>query len=148
MLKANPGLAGQLRAEHHLIVHVHAERGAAAILDTLLSCGFDAAVKDREGITPLHRAAMYGHAEAVRVLLAHGARVDVVDGTFCGTPLVWAARGWSQGVHSGRNYLGVAHQLIGAGSPLEWDAPERAPDPERMHEQLAELCRAAAGAAP
>jgi hypothetical protein len=63
---------------------------------------------DRPSLEQLHRAAMFGHAEAARVLLAHGA----------------------------------------AGSPLEWNAPEKAPEPERMHEQLAELCRAVATAAP
>ena len=148
MLTAEPSLRAQLRDEHQLMVHVQAERGDAAVLDTLLSCGFDAAVKDRDGITPLHRAAMFGHAEAARVLLAHGAPVDALEGMFAGTPLVWAAQGWSQGARAGRDYLGVARQLIAAGSPLEWNAPERAPDPERMHETLAELCRAAVATGP
>jgi len=146
LLTRDPDLRTQLRREHHFLVHIQAERGDAAVLDTLLSCGFEAAVKDGDGVTPLHRAAMFGHAEAVRTLLAHGAQVDDVDGMFRGTPLVWAAQGWSQGAHAERDYVGVARQLIAAGSPLEWQAPEKAPDPERTHELLAELCRAAAGA--
>jgi ankyrin repeat protein len=148
MLMADPALRAQLQTEHHLMVHVHAERGDAAVLDTLLSCGFGATVKDRDGVTALHRAAMFGHAEAARVLLTHGARVDALEDMFSGTPLVWAAQGWSQGARADRDYLGVARQLIAAGSPIEWNAPEKAPDPERIHEQLAELCRAAATTAP
>lgn len=147
MLNEEPALRSGLRAEHHLMLHVHAERGDVAVIDTLLACGFDAAAHDSDGVTPLHRAAMFGHAEAVRALLAHGAPVNALDGMFAGTPLVWAAQGWSQGPRENRDYLGVAHQLMAAGSPLEWEAPERAPDPERMHEQLAELCRAAAKSA-
>ncbi|MGH8219756.1 MAG: ankyrin repeat domain-containing protein [Steroidobacteraceae bacterium] len=117
MLTADPALRAQLRGEHHLTVHVQAERGDAAALETLLSCGFDPAVKDRDGVTPLHRAAMFGHAEAARVLLAHGAPADALEGMF-------------------------------AGTPLEWNAPEKTPDPESMQEQLAELCRAAAASTP
>jgi hypothetical protein len=37
----------------------------------------------------------------------------------------------------------VARLLLAAGSPREWVAPEKAPDPEGTHDRLAELCRAA-----
>jgi hypothetical protein len=146
MLRENPDLRGQLQSEHHLMMQVPAERGDTAILETLLACGFDPNVKDGEGVTALHRAAMSGRAEAVRVLLAHGASVNALDGFVRGTPLVWAAHGWHGHPDAGRddtNYLDVARQLIAAGSPLEWIAPENAPDPEATQEQLLELCRAA-----
>lgn len=141
MLKANPSLRTELRAEHHLLMHIPAERGNAEVLETLLACGFDACAKDAEGVTPLHRAAMLGHADAVRMLLAGGARVDALDGTFGGTPLVWAAQGWAHAPPAGRDYVGVARQLIAAGSSVEWKPPKNAPDPERTQEQLIELCR-------
>jgi ankyrin repeat protein len=182
MLRESPGLRGQLQTEHHLMTQVPAERGDAVVLETMLACGFDPNVEDGEGITALHRAAMGGRVQAVRVLLAHGASVNALDGFVHGTPLVWAAHGWSQraaataadsadvvghadaadgaeadgasantdavtgrGVsqHSNADHIGVARQLIAAGSPQEWAAPENAPDPEATHEQLAELCRAA-----
>src|SRR5262249_49776988 len=41
MLRANPGLRGELRLEHHLMMQVPAERGDVAALQTMLTCGFD-----------------------------------------------------------------------------------------------------------
>jgi ankyrin repeat protein len=144
MLEADPMLRGALRAEHHLMLQVPAERGDAAVLDTMLECGFDPDAKDNDGVTALHRAAMAGRLDAARVLLAHGAAVNALDGMFAATPLVWAAEGWGHGAQAGADHLGVAHVLIAAGSSLEWAPPEKAPDPERTQEQLIELCRAAA----
>lgn len=142
MLQAHPNLRRELRTEHHLMMQVPAERGDAAVLEIMLECGFDANAKDNDGVTALHRAAMAGRAEAVRVLLAHGALVNALDGMFSATPLVWAAEGWSHGSQTG-DHVGVAQLLIAAGSSLEWMPPEKAPDPEGTQEKLTELCRAA-----
>ena len=145
MLQERPNLRGELRTEHHLLMHVPAERGDAGVLETMLVSGFDPNVKDHDGVTALHRAAMGGRAEAVRVLLAYRASVHALDGMFSGTPLLWASEGWSHNPHpAGTDYLGVARQLIAAGSSLEWIPPEKAPDPEGTQEQLIEFCRAAA----
>jgi hypothetical protein len=144
-LREHPNLRGELRSDHHLLMHVPAERGDAAILDTMLACGFDPNTKDHDGVTALHRAAMAGRAEAVRVLLSYGASVHALDGMFSATPLVWASEGWSHDPHqAGADHVGVARLLIAAGSPLEWMPPENAPGPEGTQEQLSELCRAAA----
>src|SRR4029079_13529550 len=85
---------------------------------------------------------------AVRVLLAHGARVDALDGMFAAPPLVWAVEGRSNARDPHADHVAVARLLIGAGSPLEWVPPEGAPGPERTLEGLCELRRAAAGAPP
>jgi len=142
MAKARPGLRNELRAEHHAMLQGPAERGDAAVLETMLACGFDPRTKDKDDVTPLHRAAMHGRTEAVRALLAAGAPVDVMDGMFSGTPLLWAAEGWS---HSGRkgDHPAVAKLLIAAGSPPGWEPPEGTPGPERVQEALIELRRAA-----
>jgi ankyrin repeat protein len=144
MLRSNPELRTQLRPEHHLMMHVPAERGDAAILETMLTCGFDPNTKDHDGVTALHRAAMGGRVEATRTLIAHAAAVDALDGMFAGTPLLWAAEGWSHGPRPGVDHLGVARLLIAAGSPTSWTPPDRAPDPEGTQEALVEFCRAAA----
>jgi ankyrin repeat protein len=143
LLGADPALRSQLRAEHHLMMQVPAGRGDAAALQTMLACGFDPNVKDHDGVTALHRAAMAGRAEAVRALIAGDADVNALDGMFAGTPLLWAAEGWSHNPDPRADYLGVARQLIAAGSSREWLAPDKAPDPESAQEKLAELCRAA-----
>ena len=147
MLREDPNLRTELRTEHHLLMHVPAERGDAALLETMLACGFDPNAKDNERVTSLHRAAMAGRVEAVRVLLAYGASVNAADGMFSATPLVWATEGWSHGPRDGADHVGVARLLIAAGSPVEWAAPEKAPQVEGTQERLRELCRAAGAAA-
>ena len=144
MLQAHPNLRNELRPEHHRMMSVPAERGDAAIVETMLACGFDANARDNDGVTVLHQAAMAGRAEAVGVLLSGGASVNALDGMFSATPLLWAAQGWSHAPHEGTDHLGVARRLIAAGSSLEWIPPEKAPDPERTQEILIDLCRAAA----
>jgi ankyrin repeat protein len=146
MLRERPALRAELRPEHHLMLHVLAERGATNALDTMLACGFDAGVKSGEGVTALHQAAMKGHADAVKVLLAHGAPVNALDGMFAATPLMWTAQGWSHNPDPTARYLEVARLLIDAGASREWNPPRNAPDPERGQEQLIELCRAVGAA--
>jgi hypothetical protein len=64
---------------------------------------------------------------------------------FSATPLVWATEGWTHGSHKdGVDHLRAARLLIAAGSPLEWNPPEKAPDPGGTQENLAALCREAA----
>jgi ankyrin repeat protein len=143
MLSAEPALRANLRLEHHLMLHRPAEAGNTGVLDTMLACGFDPNVGDKEHVTALHRAAMAGHPDAVQVLLAHGASVHAQDGMFAATPLVWAVEGRGR-ARPGADHVGVARLLIAAGSPVEWTPPEGAPGPERTLEGLIELRRDAA----
>jgi hypothetical protein len=143
MLAARPSLRSELGPEHHVMLHRPAESGDAAVLETMLACGFQTDARDKDNVTPLHRAAMGGHPDAVRVLLAHGADVDARDGMFAATPLVWAVEGRGSGKRKGTDHVGVARLLIAAGSPLEWTPPEGAPSPERTIEGLRELRREA-----
>ena len=142
-LDAGPTLRSELGPEHHLLLHRPAERGNAAVLDTMLGCGFDPNVSDKDRVTPLHRAAMSGYPDAVRVLLRFGADVTALDGMFAATPLVWAVEGRGHAA-TDADHVEVARALIAAGSPLEWTPPEGAPGPERTLDGLIELRRAAA----
>jgi ankyrin repeat protein len=141
-LRAHPGLRAELTREYHLLMHVPAERGDAAVLETMLASGFDPNVKDADGVTALHRAAMAGQAEAVRVLISYGASVNAADGMFSASPLLWASHGWNNQRDS-RGYIEVARLLIGAGASREWIPPEKMPNPEAAQEELAEFVRAA-----
>lgn len=143
MLAAEPNLRNELCPEHHLMTHGAAGHRNVAALETMLACGFDPNAKDKDQVTPLHRAAMAGRVEAVRVLLSHGASVNNLDGMFSASPLVWAVEGWSHGSKEGADHIGVAKLLLAAGCSTEWQPPEKAPDPEGTQEQLIELCRAA-----
>src|SRR5262249_24453733 len=145
MLDAQPGLRSELRPEHHLMLHRPAESGNAVVLETMLACGFNPEAKDKDNVTPLHRAAMGGHTDAVRVLLRYRANVNAQDGMFAASPLVWAVEGRRnrrKGAH-----VEVARLLIAAGSPVEWTPPEGAPDAEMTLEGLAALRQAAANGA-
>ena len=141
MLAADPALRSALRPEHHLMLHRPAESGNAAVLEAMLACGFQPDARDKDNVTPLHRAAMGGHVDAVRVLLAYGADVNALDGMFSASPLVWAVEGRRTTKHGGGDHVGVARLLIASGSPLDWSPPEGAPGPERTLDGLAELRR-------
>jgi len=143
MLGSRPELRSQLRPAHHLLLQHAAETGNAPVLETMLACGFDPGVRDKDGVTALHRAAMSGFPEAVRVLLAAGAPVNASDGMFSAPPLVWAVEGRTH-PRAGSDHVEVARRLIAAGSSLDWAAPEGAPDVESTQEALLELRRAAA----
>jgi hypothetical protein len=143
--RAAPDLGKQLRREHHLILQEAAERGDAAALEVMLDFGFDPKTTDKDGVTALHRAAMRGKPEAVRVLIARGAPLDALDGMFSASPLVWAVEGWGNSDKTRSEFPAVAHALIAAGSPVDWDPPENTPGPERVLDALAELRRAAGG---
>jgi hypothetical protein len=143
MLAARPSLRSELRLEHHLMLHGAAERGDAAVLETMLACGFDPDAPDKDRVTPLHRAAMGGRLDAVRVLLAHGADTGPLDGMFAAPPIVWAVEGRGNPKHRG-DHVGVARLLLAAGSPADWTPPDGAPSPEHTLENLAALKRDAA----
>ena len=144
ILSAHPALPSGLRPEHHVMLHRPAESGNAAVLETMLECGFDPNARDKDNVTPLHRAAMAGHVDAVGVLLKHGADVNALDGMFSASPLVWAVEGRGNAKHRGTDHVGVARLLIASGSPLDWTPPPGAPGPERTLEGLSELRRDAA----
>ena len=146
MLAAQPGLRAELLPEHHLMLHRAAESGNVAALEAMLACGFHPEIKDKDNVTPLHRAAMGGHPEAVRVLLRYGANVNATDAMFSASPLVWAVEG-RRHPGKGADHVGVARLLIAADSPVGWTPPEGAPSAEGTLEGLADLRRAAERAA-
>ena len=60
--------------------------GNCVIIKQLAQKGADTNAKDYESNTPLHFACMYGHVEAVRLLIELGAKLDIQAAGIAGPP--------------------------------------------------------------
>lgn len=99
---AGLGRIGEVRArldsasaeDRHRALAIAAQLGQTAMVEMLLAAGEDPNRFNPAGFhahsTPLHQAALAGHVETVRVLVEHGARTDIEDKIWHGTPLGWA----------------------------------------------------------
>lgn len=89
-----PGADGPSR---HAALALAAQHGHVEIVRLLLDAGEDPSRYNPAGhhghSTPMHQAALAGHAAVVRLLVERGARLDVRDTVFKGTPLAWAVHG-------------------------------------------------------
>lgn len=98
--------------ERHRAIAVAAQHGHAAIVTLLLDAGADPNRFNPSGLhahsTPMHQAALKGHLDVVRALIERGARCDVRDTIYDGTPLGWA-------IHGGQS--AVAEYLRAHGAP-------------------------------
>jgi ankyrin repeat protein len=104
--------------------------GHTRVVDFLVRQGIAVNLKVRahgEGCTGLHLAAYHGDSTLIRLLLGHGAQVDISDDTWHTTPLTWALYAWSEDptLPSDR-YYEVVSLLVSAGAAvrsdlLEWD---------------------------
>jgi ankyrin repeat protein len=105
LLAEDPGLLAPGGRWDTVIVRA-AESSSGEIVRRLLDLGASVNVRDRSdtavdqttGYTPLHAAAFRGNAEAVTVLLQHGADVAARESRFGSTPAGWAN-------HAGRTLL-------------------------------------------
>lgn len=74
-----------------------AQLGHSEVVGLLLDAGVDPSVYNPEGYhshgTPLHHAVWSSHADVVRMLVERGARLDMKDKVYEGTPLDWAVYG-------------------------------------------------------
>jgi hypothetical protein len=90
-------LPGATSADRHLALSVAADRGHTEIVRMLLDAGEDPnrynPVGGHSHTTPLHQAAGAGHAEVVKLLVERGARIDMKDILWHGSPADWAKHG-------------------------------------------------------
>jgi ankyrin repeat protein len=120
IMARQPDLGHKIGPEHYPAFYRAAERNDVVALQAMLACGFDPNRPDESiGKTALHVASMEGWPEAVRLLLAHGASVEIRDREFNATPLIWAAEG-SRHSRQDRDHAAVGRLLLDARSPVEW----------------------------
>lgn len=98
LVDAAPGLLASANAEaRHRALSLAAQHGHADIVRLLLDAGEDPNRYNLEGnhshSTPLHQAVAGGHEPVVRLLIDRGARQDLRDTIWNGTPLGWALYG-------------------------------------------------------
>jgi ankyrin repeat protein len=83
--------------DRHRALALAAQLGHVKIVRLLLEAGEDPNRYNPEGnhghSTPLHQAALAGHEAVVRLLVDRGARLDIRDTIYNGTPLGWAQYG-------------------------------------------------------
>src|SRR5262249_57676989 len=81
----------------HRALSLAAQHGHPEIVRLLLNAGEDPNRYNPEGnhphSTPLHQAVLGGHEAVVRLLVERGARLDLRDTVWHGTPLGWARHG-------------------------------------------------------
>lgn len=78
----------------HIALSLAAQLGHAEVVRLLLDAGEDPNRYNLEGYhahsTPLHQAVCSNHADVVRLLVERGARLNIRDTIYQGTPLDWA----------------------------------------------------------
>ena len=92
------GLLPSADAEaRHRALSLAAQHGHAQIVRLLLDAGEDPnrynPASNHPHTTPLHQAVLGGHEAVVRLLVERGARLDIRDTIWQGTPLGWALHG-------------------------------------------------------
>jgi len=83
--------------DRHLALALGSQYGRVEVVRLLLDAGEDPnrynPVGGHSHSTPLHQAALAGHEELVRLLVERGARADLKDIVWQGTPADWARHG-------------------------------------------------------
>jgi ankyrin repeat protein len=92
--------------------------GRREVVEFLLKTGIDPGLRSADGRTALHRAAYGPHVDVVKLLLAHGAPVDMRDDAFHATPLDVALWVWerSQGKPERERCYEIVTLLVSAGA--------------------------------
>lgn len=87
-------------------------------IETMLACGFDIATTGGLGETKLHWAAFHGDAASARLLIAHGAPLDLHDRVHHSPPLGWVDYAENHANNPSGDYASIARALLAAGAAI------------------------------
>ena len=116
LLSKDPDLVQRLTPEQQRILPAAAGIPNDEAVRLLLEFGVPIDAKDADGTTALHMAAWSGHRTTVRILLAAGPSLEVLDDTHGATALGWVAHGSTWCRNAEGDYAGIAEDLIAAGA--------------------------------
>jgi ankyrin repeat protein len=68
LLKAEPTAAAIANAEGYSVMHVAADLGRDRVLQNLITHGLNPRDRHADGLTPMHRAVINGHTDAIKSL--------------------------------------------------------------------------------
>ena len=101
------------------------EFGRNDAVEFLLQNGVRPGTLLRGGETGLHWAAMMAEVDTIRLLLRHGAPVDVVDSVYDAVPLGWALYGWLTSYREKPHHETVALLVSAGAKPYsQWLNPD------------------------
>lgn len=119
ILDASPELHAELSTPENVALVEAAWTGNTRMVTVMLELGFDPNQTNSKNITALHNACWWGRIRAVRALLAHGARIDVVENEYQARPLGWAVHGSLNCRNPEGNYPETVSLLLKAGAVPE-----------------------------
>ena len=126
--------------DRHCALALAAQFGHIEIVRLLLDAGEDPSRYNPIGLhshsTPLHQSALAGHHQVVRLLVERGARLDIKDTLWQGTPAGWARYSGKAEIEE---YLRARRALTGesacprrATSPPQAEGPPHQEQPTEM----------------
>lgn len=115
----HPDLVNSMTPAELGMVAGFADEGNARSVEILLDCGFPADARGELNGTALHWAAWKGRVDAVRVLVDHGATLEVTGANLGSTPLQWAIHASAHNPEiTQEEALGVVKTLMDAGATV------------------------------
>lgn len=133
IVTAHPGLVAALtETDAGALLHALADDNITAA-ELMLSLGWPLTTQSEWGGTALHWAAWNGHPHLVRLLLGHGAPVNVRDTRYGSSPIAWAAHGsLFSGKGTDEEYTTIVQLLLDAGATREESINRWQEPPETM----------------
>jgi ankyrin repeat protein len=118
LLTANPNLLTQLTADERALTDAAFSHNIPA-LELMLKLGFDVNTRGGEGFTPIGHAALRGHVDTVRLLLARGPDLEIRN-NYGGTALEGCQWGSLNFRDPTGDYPACAEALVQAGAKLAY----------------------------